>query len=107
MADDGLGEIMASRTIDAVYPDGRRVAFRVQVGQPRPPTGQEEPWGCPCRIEGLDDSRARTIYGVDSLQALTLALEFLRRVLTAAASDDALTFHWGDEQALNVTDVLW
>ncbi|MEU7581426.1 hypothetical protein AB0B50_27905 [Streptomyces sp. NPDC041068] len=50
------------------------------------------------------------MYGVGSLQALTQATEVLRRVLTSAAVDQALTFHWDGErgdQALAVTDILW
>ncbi len=107
MNDGGIGELMASRTIDAVYPDGHRTTLGIQVGRPHPHPGQEGPWGCPCRIEGLDDSRVWTMFGEDSLQALTLATEVLRHVLTSAATTHALTFRWGDEQELDVTDVLW
>ncbi|MFC1413522.1 hypothetical protein ACEZCY_29780 [Streptacidiphilus sp. N1-12] len=110
MAEDRLGEIIASRAIEAVYPDGRRTTLGIQIGRPRPNPDKSGDWECPCRIQGLGDSPVWTMYGVDSVQALTQAAEVLRRALTSAAADHALTFRWDGEdaaQALPVDDVLW
>ena len=104
---DPLGPLLANRLLDAVHPDGRVTPVSVQVGLPAPHGDQVGDWHCPCRIVGLGESEVWTLYGVDALQAVSQALELLRRVLVDFAQEEGLTFTWGTDTDLDVFDVLW
>jgi len=71
-----IGTVIADRRL--VAPDGR--AVRVVVGVPRRHRNGVD-WACPFRIHGAGVSRVERGYGVDSMQALTTALEGIRVVL--------------------------
>lgn len=61
---------------------GERFTLSITV---RAPFCQEGgPWACPVRLHGLDE-KERCIYGEDSLQALGLALGFVRAELQTFA----------------------
>jgi hypothetical protein len=105
--DDPLGLMLASRTLDAVYPDGTVTPISIQIGMPGPHADDVGDWACPCRIQGIGGSDVWTLYGVDSLQAVSQAIELLRRVLVDHAQEEQLTFTWGTDTGLDVFDVLW
>ena len=105
--DDSLGPLLASRVLDAVHPDGTVTPISVQLGMPGPHSDNVGDWSCPCRIQGLGDSDVWTLYGVDSLQAVSQAIELLRRVLADFAREERLTFTWGTDTGLDVFEVLW
>ncbi len=67
-----------------IRPRGKRVAVTVAIGHPCPRS--EGDWGCAVAISGLDEG-VKTIHGHDSLQALCLALTFVRSRLTAFVAD--------------------
>lgn len=69
-----LGTILAERRLGD-QASGKVV--RVALGAPRPGTGGAE-WECPFRIHGAGVSRIEFGYGVDSMQALTTALDGIR-----------------------------
>jgi hypothetical protein len=104
---DPLGPLLATRLLDAVYPDGSVTPVSIQLGTPAPHPDHVGDWSCPCRIQGLGTSDVWTLYGVDSLQALSQAVELLRRVLVDFAQEERLTFTWGTDTELDVFDVLW
>ena len=72
-----IGTILAERQL-AEQVSGKVV--RVSVGTPRPGTNGAE-WECPFRIHGAGLSRVEFGYGVDSMQALTTALDGIRALL--------------------------
>ena len=72
-----IGTILAERRL--VVRDSGEVV-RVSLGAPRPGTDGAE-WACPFRIHGAGISRVEFGYGVDSMQALTTALEGIRVLL--------------------------
>jgi hypothetical protein len=84
-----FGPIIAERRLVALDREGERV--RVKLGMPRW-NGSE--WECPFRIRGAGVSALEFGYGVDSVQALTTALEGIRSVLDqkfgSLAWEDAL-----------------
>jgi Domain of unknown function (DUF6968) len=45
-------------------------------------------WGCPFRITGFGEPIVRTMFGIDTMQALVLALHTLPTELRALARDD-------------------
>src|SRR5438445_4482407 len=55
----------------------------VQFGRPvrNPKAKENDPWCCPLRIEGAMPDYEGCVYGIDSLQALTIALEFVDKIL--------------------------
>ncbi|MFB7122079.1 DUF6968 family protein [Kitasatospora sp. NPDC056273] len=93
-----LGRAVASRELVFTAPDGTRVPVLVEVGVPsRDPEGPD--WYCPYRITGHPGiaDRVTAIFGVDSLQALQLALTCLPDELSDAAG---LTFLGGTDLML-------
>jgi hypothetical protein len=72
-----IGPVLAERRL-VVRGSGEVV--RVSLGAPRPGTDGAE-WACPCRIHGAGISRVEFGYGMDSMQALTTALEGIRVLL--------------------------
>jgi hypothetical protein len=72
-----IGTILAKRQL-ADRTSGRVV--RVSLGVPRPGTGEAD-WECPIRISGAGISRVESGRGIDSMQALTNALDFIRVLL--------------------------
>ena len=86
-----IGTVVAERKLTFQSDDLQKNVTLV-VGQPvRPDIADEsDPWWCPIQLRGLDD-RVHSIAGEDSLQALVLALEFARTLLTTTAKDDGGT----------------
>lgn len=67
-----IDTVVARRTFEAT--DGREV--EIILGAPQPfPDGQD--YFCPFQINGLGDSTVRYAGGIDSYQALVLALKML------------------------------
>ena len=69
-----IGTILAEREL-AEQVSGKVV--RVSLGAPRPGTEGAE-WECPFRIHGAGISRVEFGYGIDSMQAITDALQGIR-----------------------------
>ena len=63
-----------------VRPTGERVTVTVAVGHPYPTKAGD--WACPIEIAGLH-GRLKDIIGIDSLQALSLAIRVVRDLLTS------------------------
>ena len=63
-------------------PGGKPVV--VTLGVPQPVPGSD--WGCPLQITGLNTTwrRPKYVFGIDSLQALHLAMQDAGRVLESA-----------------------
>jgi hypothetical protein len=72
-----IGTVIAERRL-VVRDSGELV--RVSLGAPRRRQGEAD-WACPFRIHGAGISRVEHGYGVDSMQALTTALEGIRVLL--------------------------
>ncbi|MEV7924216.1 hypothetical protein [Kitasatospora sp. NPDC088779] len=102
-----LGQVIASRELAFTAPDGTQRPVLLEVGLPcRDPEGPD--WYCPYRITGHPGvvDRVTAIFGVDSLQALQLALTRLpgelRELSELNESNDAagLTFLGGTDLML-------
>jgi len=66
-----------------IRPDGERIEVTVAIGHPYP-TGAGD-WACPVEIDGLH-GRLVDICGIDSLQALCLAIRLVEERLRAFAA---------------------
>ena len=72
-----LGRPIARRKLTEEGVTGRKIV--VLIGLPRPDRlSKHGDWECPFLIEGVGESKVETTYGVDSLQALILAIEGVR-----------------------------
>jgi hypothetical protein len=69
---------IAERTVFAVDKDGQEFEIRAAVGVPY--EAESGSWACPVCLEGLRN--LPDMYGVDSLQALLLALKAIRNMLS-------------------------
>jgi len=98
-----MGRVIAERTVKLERPGRRPTAVRVRFGRPvrapRPERG--DPWWCPVDISGLGSRRLERVAGEDSLQALTLAMELVSRVLPVEADRAGGRLEWlGERESL-------
>jgi hypothetical protein len=93
-----LGEVIAEREFDSLSEGGPPVVGR--LGKPRPDTRDGGDWQCSYQVLGTGDDTASTAYGVDSLQALMLAIDKLRADLTWRARQREEGFSWFGQPGL-------
>ena len=96
MAEHDIADAIVTRRFDLT--DGRHVD--IYIWRPVEDIAPEgSAFRCDCQIVGLGDEEAKAIFGVDAVQALTLALQWLGTILydsPAFAAGD-LTF-FGDRE---------
>jgi hypothetical protein len=81
-----LTDVIGERTLEARMPDSDAVMeIRVRIGRPYAHPDPDWDWVCPIQILGLADEAVRNVYGIDAIQALTLALQMVGINLAAAA----------------------
>ncbi|GIJ42583.1 DUF6968 family protein [Micromonospora andamanensis] len=97
-----LGEVVAERRIAAVTPDDVTSEVVVRFGRPHPDPLPGGDWRCPFQIEGLADGAVDAAYGVDSLQALLLAVYSVRLLLTEHAERTSARLDWLDQPDLGL-----
>jgi hypothetical protein len=74
-------ERMTSVLLEHQYLVGlQKKPITVRLGRPRPSDIEKE-WACEFQLDGFRDSRIQIAYGVDGLQALTLAADAIRKHL--------------------------
>jgi len=92
-------ELIAERVIYAVDNDSRGFEIRLMIGKPYP--DPPNAWACPVAMVGLQGAFP-DMHGVDSWQALTLALQVIDRLLTYFVEDGG-KLYWeenGNELAI-------
>lgn len=94
---------VAERKLVAEHPMRGRIEFCVRIGQPYPELNGER-WACPVSIEDLE-CPLPDIRGVDSLQALTLAIAAAKSLLQQH-SQKGVEFYWPDGQLADVQKIL-
>ena len=94
---------IATRTLRFERANGSEVDVTVTLGTPIPdPSDPERTWACPYEIRGPAKHRTMTIFGVDSMQALILAVHVLPAHLGAIAREDGGRFL--DDADLRIND---
>ena len=73
-----MKEVVAERELVGETSAGGRFPIRIRIGKPYPASDID--WACPVTVEGMEWPFP-DMHGVDSLQALTLALNFARHSL--------------------------
>jgi hypothetical protein len=88
-----MNVVVAQTELDVLWPDGRRAAVVVAIGQPyREPN--TDAWRCPLSLQGLSPEHS-DVAGNDALQALLLALRLAHYELAGAAASGARLLHPG------------
>ncbi len=98
-------DVIAERRLEAVSPDIGQATIHLRIGRPVPDA--EGDWVCWVQADGLCLLHGPTkIVGVDSWQALILALRFLQEMLLAEA-ERGVMFYWEDgECAITIADLF-
>lgn len=77
------GNPIAQRRLEVPADPDRTIV--VSIGQPEPdPTDPATVWRCAYHVQGIPGSTPKYAYGIDSLQAIQLAIEWARKELEAA-----------------------
>jgi hypothetical protein len=71
--------IIAERSL--VFRDGSTESREVRILLAKPESHGKTEYSCQVQIVGLGDEKVRTIYGVDSIHAMQLALKFASQML--------------------------
>jgi hypothetical protein len=94
-----LGTVVAQREL--TFARGQvSHTLRVQVGTPVPDPAHAEGFLCPILVDGLDREERLVVGGVDTMQALTLALRALPAFLAACARQYGGQLSWLGNAAL-------
>jgi hypothetical protein len=96
-------EFIAERKLYAVNPAGEKTPFSIRIGKPYAELDGKR-WACPVWLDGLDD-RYADIRGMDSLQAVTLAIAFAGSMMDGFAKRGH-TFQYSTGQVVSVDDLL-
>lgn len=87
---------IASLDLISVDEEGLRSKLALSIGAP-----SEEPdgtWACEVELEGIE-SKPRKIYGGDSLQALCLAMQYMKKALELHSKASRLLYAGQGEDA--------
>lgn len=100
-----FGPVIADRQLVSRGDPNTRI--RVSLGHPRQSKSDKNEWECPFRIRGQGGSLVEFGYGVDSMQALTTALEGIRVLLDErfgpVAWEGVLPDHSGFQRLIPIT----
>jgi hypothetical protein len=96
-------EWIAERTLFAEHPGSARLMFTIRIGRPSQDPGVQR-WGCSIYMDGLEPKPIR-IRGMDSLQALELALTFAVKTM-AHYEARGTVFYWKSEQRMQAMHLL-
>jgi hypothetical protein len=94
---------LATCTLLAVDRSGRELSVTIGVGQPYE-TGPQE-WACAVRLDGLYEN-LRDQHGVDSWQALQLALRLVTQLLGCFVADGGKLLWPDTREEMSVQELL-
>jgi hypothetical protein len=89
---------LASRDLIGERPNGERFDIRVRIGQPY--QVNDVSWACPVALDGVDP-HLPDIHGIDSWQALLLAISLLRNRLEHFLETGG-KLYWPDDPSVEV-----
>lgn len=103
-----LGAVVAERELEWHYGE-RRGSLTVQIGRPRRDAQRGGDWMCPVQFSGVPrgcglSTAVNPVYGVDRLQALTLALGYVQ--IQLAHVSPTLGLSWLGSTDLGLPDIV-
>ncbi|MBM9502133.1 hypothetical protein JWG44_17890 [Leptospira sp. 201903071] len=75
-----LGTVIAKRELDLSQGKTKQKVI-VKIGKPKPSEDKKMDWYCPFQIQGLGLDEIKVSFGIDSIQALQLAMEMIGSIL--------------------------
>ncbi|HZZ17345.1 MAG TPA: hypothetical protein VFE08_15470 [Candidatus Sulfotelmatobacter sp.] len=90
---------IAARELVGERANGERFNITIHIGQPYPVN--ELSWACPVAVQGVDVQLA-DMHGIDSWQALLLAISLVRNRLEHFVETGG-KLYWQDEPSLEIT----
>jgi hypothetical protein len=95
---DSVGEIVASRKLTLVRENEPKESIEVLMGKPQQTPGHDD-YYCPYQIKGMGRNKVMAIHGIDSFQAMQLALNTIGVELAVINRDSGGKLFWeGDER---------
>src|SRR5688572_30369359 len=103
-----LGAVVADRQFEWHYAE-RQGSLIVRIGRPKRDSRAGGDWLCPVQFSGAPrgcglPTSVRPVYGVDRLQAVTLALGYVQIILTHLSGQLKLT--WLESTDLGLPDIV-
>jgi hypothetical protein len=98
-----VGDVIAEREFALTSSSGRKARIRIRFGKPikGERASWRDPWWCPVEVKGAGLDSFRPVAGIDSLQALILALELASTVLPDEVEAAGFRIEWlGDSERL-------
>lgn len=93
-----MSNIIAERKIFSISPDGQKKILRIGIGKPY--QINDVSWACPVKVDGLH-KKIRDSVGIDSWQAIGIAIALVRQLLGYYVEDGAeLYWEEGGEKVL-------
>jgi hypothetical protein len=99
-----LGTVIARRDYFPTRTQSPAPFVTVEIGAPVKSTHADGEYMCSFRIKSPHSEHSQTIYGIDELQALQLALGHIEAHLRSLSSSENLGLHWvgGEEGDLGI-----
>lgn len=95
-----LGTIIARRAYFGAKTEDAPPVVEVEIGKPLPSPHAADEFMCSFRIRSDGTDRTETVFGIDELQALQLALGYLKAKLRKLSEASYPNLHWvGDQGA--------
>ena len=98
-----FGRCVARRLYYTRLRSGRLRMVSVEIGTPAEVPGSD--WGCRVRIKGLSSPIDRTVFGIDSIQALEVALMYSGKTLSSSSEFRAGKLEIWNKPAKNVFEL--
>ena len=88
-----MSPVIAKRELIRIAEDGTNSVVEVRIGTPvlRNDKKGKSDWYCTVQILGIEDDKVRPAFGVDSMQALYLAVKMVGMLLATSAAAKEIT----------------
>lgn len=86
--------IICQRILEYTHSDGSEKEITIQVGKPFEDTKPGGDWACTFSISGLGETIEKTMYGIDSLQALMHSIKGMEANLIYLQRTQKVSITW-------------
>jgi hypothetical protein len=93
-----LGTVIARRKYFSVGDKSRSAVLEVEIGIPARSPSADNEFMCSFRIRFGGSERTETVYGIDEMQVLQLALGYLQATLRGLENSSDLALSWAGEE---------
>ncbi len=98
-----MADIVAEREIFVIFPKGEKKKLNISLGKPYQ-TGAND-WACPVLLEGMYKN-LQDVHGIDSWQALTLAMSLIQQLLRGFLADGGKVYWEEGGEEISLKDIF-